>query len=197
MGLSFSSPPPGANLTVVEVGRIVDAAKRHQFQAMTDLNCIPTLFRAAAISVDDERRINRAIEACQHAFRDDFTIYTHEVLAALALTCRDAPWEARAHMLFHVFSGAGTEEMGHEDFMLAAQVVAVALSRLWDTPRWCSQTTSKLTEALADSAFLKMEKEIDEGIDRATFVQWVTRRFPETATVVSLEALRGLYQQPS
>jgi hypothetical protein len=200
MGLTFSTPPPGAELTLTEVATIIDTAKKHQFQVMMDVGGLSALFRAATASVekdddDARRRIGRAVEECQRVFRADYTIYTQEVLTSLALTCHGASWEARAHLLFRVFSSVGTDEMTHEDVMLAAQVVAAVLSKLWDAHRWCSKSMSQLAEKVADDAFLKGDKEIDEPMDRATFVRWATRRFPETTVASSLDQLRLLYQQ--
>ena len=46
--------------------------------------------------------------------------------------------------------------MGHEDFMLAAQVVATALCRLWQAPIWDSTSIHILSEVIADNAFTKV-----------------------------------------
>ena len=73
----------------------------------------------------------------------------------LILLC-DAPWKKRASLLFLVFQGIGTEEMGHEDFILAAQVIAVALCRLWEASMWNPKSLTTLSESIADNAFTKV-----------------------------------------
>ena len=73
----------------------------------------------------------------------------------LILLC-DAPWKKRASLLFQVFQCIGTEEMGHEDFILAAQVIAVSLCRLWEAPMWNAKSLTTLSESIADNAFTKV-----------------------------------------
>ena len=83
------------------------------------------------------------------------SIYTQEVLVMLILLC-DAPWKKRATLLFMVFRCIGTEEISHEDFILAAQVVAVSLCRLWGAAMWNAKSLTTLSESIADNAFTKV-----------------------------------------
>lgn len=84
-----------------------------------------------------------------------YRVYTQEVLVIVALLC-DAPWNKRAGLLFSIFKCIGIEEMGYEDFMLAAQVVAVALCRLWHSKKWSSSSLTAMSEVIADNAFTKV-----------------------------------------
>lgn len=85
----------------------------------------------------------------------NYRIYTQEVLVAIALLC-DSTWNKRAGLLFNIFKCIGIEEMGHEDFILAAQIVAVSLCRIWCTANWDQSTLSTLSETIADNAFTKV-----------------------------------------
>ena len=84
--------------------------------------------------------------------------------------------------------------MMHEDITLAAQVIASALCRLWRAPNISFDLLSELSEAIADAAFTKLDKELDDGIDRKHFVMWAADRFKENRNVASLESLTSLYQ---
>ena len=59
------------------------------------------------------------------------------MLVAIALLARGA-WNQRAKLLFNVFKCIGTEEMGHEDIILAAQVrkpTSIAEKRIINPPK--------------------------------------------------------------
>ena len=118
-----------------------------------------------------------------------------QVLAVLVLLC-DAPWNKRAELLYQCFKCIGTDAMSHEDVILAAQVVAVALCRLWGAPRWGSKTLTTLTVAIADNAFTKLEKDIVDHVGESDFVAWVTDRFRDSKTVGGPDALKTLYHLP-
>jgi hypothetical protein len=46
--------------------------------------------------------------------------------------------------------------MGYDDLVLAFQVVATSLHRLWVSTAWEQAKWSRLTETLADSAYAKV-----------------------------------------
>ncbi len=54
----------------------------------------------------------------------------------------------------------------------------------------------ELTEAVADGAFIRLEKELEAAVARDEFVTWAAERFKTSKTVDSFEALLGLYELP-
>jgi hypothetical protein len=106
----------------------------------------------------------------------------------------NGPWNKRLECIFDLFKCAGIDIMMHEDIMLAAQVVASALCRLWRAPNISFDLLSELSESIADGAFTKLDKELDDGIDRKSFVMWAADRFKENRNVASLESLTSLFQ---
>lgn len=184
-------------MTYNDCARIVECFEKHKFQLLTDADGLASLFLAA---FGRERMASSEISFILSSFQKTFLeenklIYTQEVLVTLVLLC-DAPWPKRAALLFLIFRSIGAEEMGHEDFILASQIVAVALCRLWDVPKWNSKTMTTLTEAIADNAYTKLEKDIDEYVDSNGFVAWATDRFRDSKTIASSDALKSLYMLP-
>ena len=49
--------------------------------------------------------------------------------------------------------------MSHDDFILAAQVAAASLCRLWGCAKWESSNLADLSEDLADNAFTKVRQQ--------------------------------------
>ena len=203
MGVTYSSESAGRThdqriqLTYYDCVRIVECFEKHKFHLLTDADGLASLFLAA---FGHERMMSSEIAFILSSFQTSFLednkyIYTQEVLATLILLC-DAPWPKRAALLFLIFRTIGTEEMGHEDFILASQIVAVALCRLWKAPKWNSKTMTTLTEAIADNAYTKLEKDIDDLVDCNGFVAWATDRFRESKTIASSDALKSLYMLP-
>ena len=87
------------------------------------------------------------------------SVYVQEVLVTVVLLSRWS-WNQRAGLLFNIFKCIGTEEMNHEDFILAAQVIAASLCRLWGCAKWESSSLADLSEHLADNAFTKVRQQI-------------------------------------
>ena len=185
-------------MTYYDTVRLVDAYAKHRFQAIVDAAGLVALFQSAfgpdRIASTEFKFI---VNSCQTTFTDadGGVLYTQEVLSTLVLLC-DAPWTKRAELLHQCFKCIGTDAMSHEDVILAAQVVAVAMCRLWGTPRWSTKTLTSLAEAIADNAFTKLEKDIDDHVGESDFVAWATDRFRDTRTVGSSDALKGLYHLP-
>ena len=84
-----------------------------------------------------------------------YRCYIQEILACLILLS-DTTWNQRISLLFDVFNCSGNNEMSYDDVVLASQVVAMALHRLWVCSEWDQSSWSNLTESLADSAFAKV-----------------------------------------
>jgi hypothetical protein len=118
--------------------------------------------------------------------------YVQEVLACLIMLSGDS-WHVRLGLLFDALKGAGCSEISHDDIVLAAQVVGMALHRLWQAGRWEQEVWGPLCESVADGAFAKLEKELDEGISREDFVKWASERFKESRSVATPIALEQLY----
>jgi hypothetical protein len=180
------------------VAQLIDTYYKHQFLSIVPVAGLRNLFEASfghRALLEENSQILTVLTVSQNMFRDELTISTQEVLVGLVLLC-DAPWSARAALLFNIFKCVGTEELGHEDLLLASQMVVVVLCRLWSVQRWSAKTISALTETIADGAFTRLELEIDECINQTTFVAWATERFHESNAIDSSESLRRLYTNP-
>jgi hypothetical protein len=121
-------------------------------------------------------------------------------------------------LLFDIFACSGGDELGYDDLVVAFQVVATSLHRLWVSTAWEQAKWSRLTEALADSAYTKvrayvladwspitnfitvlpfqLEKDLDTSLSKEEFMRWATERFKEDKTVSNAEDLFKLYSSP-
>ena len=94
--------------------------------------------------------------------------YVQEILACLILLSEES-WHQRLNLLFEVFKCSGNNgsgEMNYDDVVMTAQVIAMALQRLWaansrasesstNKKVWDQENWSRLTEGLADGAYAK------------------------------------------
>ncbi len=91
----------------------------------------------------------------------------------------------------------GTEVMYHEDIMMAVQVASSAICKLWNLDQTFDfDDLTRLSEAIADHAFNKLERDIEEGISKEMFLSWGTDRFKETVLITDFNALAELYEMP-
>jgi hypothetical protein len=178
-------------IDVVKAQKLVDAYILHAYAPMADQSILTSLFNHVIESSNN----SDLIDAAWFLFvdDDDQICFIQEVLVCLILLC-DGPWNKRLDCIFELFKCAGIDIMMHEDITLAAQVIASALCRLWRAPNISFDLLSELSEAIADGAFTKLDKELDDGIDRKHFVMWAADRFKENRNVASLESLTSLYQ---
>lgn len=198
MGIEYSNNADiPLRLDYVDTVSLITAYQKHQFLSVIDLNGFQSLFQIAFgyKRMTEDSKITSIMTACQQIFcSEEATIfYTQEVLSALVLLCH-ASWSKRAALLFRIFSCIGTEEMSHEDVILAAQIVSIALCRMWNVSRWNTKSLTKLSEMIGDHAYTKLEKEIDDYIDRDQFVTWMMERFRESKSIDTSEMLKSLYQ---
>ena len=198
MGVEYSlNEHKPLRLDYADAMLLVNAYQKHQFLSVIDLDGLTSLFHTAYghKRMIDDGRISSVMTSCQQVFcaSEATILYTQEVLSALVLLCH-ASWSQRAGLLFRIFQTIGTEEMGHEDVILAAQIVPIALCKVWDVPRWTAKSLTNLSETIGDHAYTKLEKEIDDYIDRDNFVTWIVERFRESKTVATSEMLKSLYQ---
>lgn len=182
------------------VQRLVVAYQQHSFQPVLDETGVRTLLAVAVrgyivgdpaalstVSVDD------LFEAVWVLFSDaESTCFAQEILVCAVLLVH-TPWSKRLSLLFDVFKCLGLEEVHHEDLQLMAQVAASGLLRLWRCPPWAMEDLRSLTEAIADHAFLKLDKELSEGVAREHFCSWAVDRFRESRTVATSQALALIY----
>ena len=68
----------------------------------------------------------------------------------------EATWHQRLSLLFDVFKCSGNDEMMYDDIVLASQVIAMSLYRLWGDQSWDQVEWGRLTESIADGAFSKV-----------------------------------------
>jgi hypothetical protein len=91
----------------------------------------------------------------------------------------------------------GTEVMYHEDIMMAVQVASSAISKLWNLDQTFDfDELTRLSEAIADHAFNKLSRDIEEGVSKEMFLSWGTDRFKETVLVADFSTLAELYEMP-
>ena len=81
--------------------------------------------------------------------------YIQEVICCLILLS-DSDWHKRLSLLFDIFKCSGNDEMNNDDIVMAGQVIAMSLHRLWGTGEWDQVEWSRLTEELADEAYAKV-----------------------------------------
>ena len=84
-----------------------------------------------------------------------YRCYIQEIISCLILLSEET-WHNKLSLLFDVFAGSPDEEIGYDDIVIIAQVIAIALHRLWLSPDWNQAKWSQLCEALADGAFAKV-----------------------------------------
>lgn len=76
----------------------------------------------------------------------------------------DAPWHQRLAYLFDIFK-CSSNDMAYDDVVMACQVVAMSLHRLWGLSvggEWDHSKWSKVNEAVADGAFTKVMKDCND-----------------------------------
>ena len=130
MGVEYSdNKQKPLRLDYADASLLVNAYQKHQFLSVIDLGGLQSLFQTAFghKRMTEDSNISSVMEVCQQVFcAEEATIlYTQEVLSALVLLS-NASWSKRAALLFRIFQCIGTEEMGHEDVILAAQIVPIA-----------------------------------------------------------------------
>lgn len=117
--------------------------------------------------------------------------YIQEVLLVMILLS-DSLWSDRLSQIYDLFISTGTEEMYKEDIQLLLFTAPNALAKLWqETPP--EHQVLVLSEHLADQAIVKLEKELDEGIQKEEFVQWAFGRFKDSKVIPNMEALMKIY----
>ena len=198
MGIEYSKNEDiPLRLDYVDAVCLISAYQKHQFLSVIDLDGFQSLFQTAFgyKRMTEDIKLSSIMISCQQVFCAEETaiFYTQEILSALVLLCH-ASWSKRATLLFRIYQCIGTEEMAHEDVILAAQIVPIALCRIWNVPRWTAKSLTNLSETIGDHAYTKLEKEIDDYIDRDQFVIWIMERFRESKTVATSEMLKSLYQ---
>lgn len=209
MGVTYSSDGSGAEdaallkykerlrLSFDLVQRLVVCFQQHSFQPVLDENSMRALFSTALrthVASDPALStfLDDLLEAVWILFSDTSTCFAQEILVCLVLLT-SAPWSKRLSLIFDIFKCLALEEVYHEDLQLTAQVAASGLLRLWRCPLWPMEDLRSLTDGIADHAFLKLEKELNEPIAREQFVQWGVDRFRESRTVATSAALTKIY----
>jgi hypothetical protein len=96
-----------------------------------------------------------SVLAYSYTSRLTYRCFIQEIVACLILLC-DETWQSRLSLLFDIIACSGGDEMGYDDLVLAFQVVATSLHRLWVSTAWEQAKWSRLTETLADSAYAKV-----------------------------------------
>jgi len=66
-----------------------------------------------------------------------------------------ASWHQRLSLLFDIFK-CSSHEVAYDDIVMACQVVAMALHKLWGISNWDHPKWSKVIETITDGAFIKV-----------------------------------------
>ncbi len=80
------------------------------------------------------------------------------------------------------------------DIQMAAHTCASGLFKLWNVDKWEYDEFKTLTEDIADNAYLKVQKDIEEPILWSHFCMWAQERFKDSRTVATQEALLNVFQ---
>ena len=210
MGVTYSSDADGANqetllryrerlrLPFDLAQRLVVAYHEYTMLPIMDENGVRSLFSIALRSYVVEDPVPRAtflddlLEGVWVLFSDSATCFSQEILACIVLLC-NAPWSKRLSLIFDIFKCHAVEELYHEDIMLASQVTAQGLLRLWRAPAWSMEDLRSLTEGIADHAFLKLERDLADPVAREAFITWGQDRFRESRTVATSESLKQIF----
>jgi hypothetical protein len=144
---------------------------------------------------DNSAEIDQIVRASWRIFSNPAqdTLNTQELLAVMVLLA-DAPWDQRLYLLFELFKCMGTDEILHADIQLAAHSAATGLFKLWQSTPWEHADFKTLTEAIADHAYLKMDKELDDSVNWEKFSVWAKDRFRDSRTIATPQSLRSVYE---
>jgi len=195
-GCEMTSPRVGLRLPKEEVAGLVKAFAAHAYQPIVDISTLRSLFSVGL--GDAYKRTIDIPELCDGLwliFEDDGkgVCYIQEVLVSLVLLC-DESWKKRLSLTFDLFCCMGTDFMGREEVMATAQVVLLALSRVWEAAPIPYDDMVSMTEILADNAYTKLGIDIEENISREKFLSWGMERFKEHRTIATQEALIKLVE---
>jgi hypothetical protein len=147
---------------------------------------------AIDIPVDDEM----LIDSLWDTFRNGEVVHTYELLATVILTS-DCPWENRLKFLFLIFKCTGTEEIMFADICTAVKSIVVGLTRFWDQLKFVdTMKLSQVAEGIANNAFMKLEKELDDSINQSSFLIWASERFDSSRSVEDYASLISLLHSP-
>jgi len=211
MGVTYSTEASGAQeellmlrkdrlrLPFAVAQRLVVAYLEHAVQPILDEAGLRSLFAVSLrpyIVEDPEGRgkmLDEVLEAAWTLFGNSSTVFAQEIIVCIVLLC-DASWSKRLSLIFDTFKCLGLEELYHEDLQLCSQVAAQALFKLWRVPPREPEELPSLTEAIADHAFLKLDKDLSEPVARDGFISWSLDRFREHRVIATSEALRLIYE---
>lgn len=167
---------------------------------MLDVGSLRNLI-IVAISGDKQVDVDMLVDVLWLIFEHEKNqiCYIQEILTMLVLLCKpsSSTWSNRLGLIFDIFKTMGTEVMYHEDIMMAVQVASSAISKLWNLDQTFDfDELTRLSEAIADHAFNKLSRDIEEGVSKEMFLSWGTDRFKETVLVADFNTLTELYEMP-
>jgi hypothetical protein len=179
--------------------KLVSVYITHVYSPVVDYTGLRSLVYSALrpkdTLVNNSEEIDIIVKAGWRIFsnKEKDTLNTQEMLGVMILLA-DSPWDRRLYLLFELFKCMGTEEMLHADIQLAAHACANGLFKLWQSAPWEYSDFKSLTEAIADHAYLKMEKSLDDSVTWEKFRIWALDRFKDSRTVATQQALRNIYE---
>jgi len=179
--------------------KLVSAFTQHVFSPIIDETSLKSLVYTALkprdTRVDNTEEIDQICRAAWRIFSDKQSdvLYTQEFLSVVILLA-DAPWDNRLFLLFELFKNLGTDEMMHADIQLMTHTAASGLFKLWQVDPWEHDSFKTMTEDIADHAYLKANKEMEESVQWLQFSTWAKDRFRDSRTVATQEALKAVYE---
>lgn len=152
--LKFQYPPMVDNINLHSYFMNVDARNQLKDQNAEMIGVLWTAFEIQSMLalISLLPNVGSDLTFCLHLL---CRCYIQEIISCLVLLSEEA-WPERLSLLFDIFSCSGGDELGYDDLVMALQVVAVALHRLWVTGEWDQTRWSHVIETLADSAYAKV-----------------------------------------
>lgn len=187
MGIKFSNSPHAEKedilrLPTEHVEKAVESYVNFQLPPLLDHNGYKFFIMLALSDVKNDAFAIQVSQAYWQIFAHQGSCSTQEVLVCMIWLC-NGTWNQKFAMIFDVFKSLGSEDMGRDDMILATDVVITSLSRLWvyDTKREEEESAyermRRVTEDVADRAFLKMDKDMEEMVNRSDFMKWALLKF--------------------
>ena len=133
------------------------------------------------------------VESIMNIYSEKGLCRTYEFISTMVLLC-DANWKTRLDLIFGLYKCAGTEEIYHEDIRMAVQSTSAGLCRLWKHSGWTSDELYQISENLANHAFMKVGKDIDETLTREEFSAWAFERLKESRTIANWDSLKSILE---
>ena len=200
MGLTYSSFPEGFTDNRIVFTNLADTEVENLVKLVSQQKVLPVLdyssFRIVIEVAFHRQDFSTIFLPLWDVFQDADVCNTQEVISGIILL-GSGTWISKLKFIFDQYKCTGTNEMTHDDICMALQCIIAALCRIWGVSQWSPETMIPLIESVADNAFVKLEKELEDGLSREEFVAWAFDRFQETRSISDCDALRKILESPN